>query len=107
MITSSRSPLTELLVYPTPTQAKSQVKTSARVLTSAESIAILEEKQKKALKEIEEKEKRKEERQRKKAAKEEDKQHKAREREMKKVAQKKLKGKKQPDSRFDSEDTRL
>lgn len=45
--TASRSPLTELLVYPTPTQTKGQVKTSARVQTSKESIALLERNDKK------------------------------------------------------------
>ena len=38
------SPLAELLVYPTPTQKVSKMKSCARVLTSAESIAMLEEK---------------------------------------------------------------
>ena len=43
-ITSTRrSPLAEL-VYPTPTQKVSKAKSCARVLTSAESIAMLEEK---------------------------------------------------------------
>ena len=39
-----RSPLADLLVYPTPTQQKAKPKSSARVLTSAEFIALLEEK---------------------------------------------------------------
>ena len=39
-----RSPLAELLVYPTPTQKISKAKSCARVLTSADSIALLEEK---------------------------------------------------------------
>ena len=42
-----RSPLSELLVYPTPTQKVSKTKSCARVLTSAESIAMLEEKARK------------------------------------------------------------
>ena len=42
-----RSPLAELLVYPTPTQKISKAKSCARVLTSADSIAILEEKARK------------------------------------------------------------
>ena len=39
-----RSPLAELLVYPTPAQKISKAKSCARVLTSADSIALLEEK---------------------------------------------------------------
>ena len=47
-ITSTRrSPLAELLVYPTPTQNISKPKSCARVLTSAESITMLEEKARK------------------------------------------------------------
>ena len=43
----NRSPLSELLVYPTSTKKKTEVKKYvARVLTSAESIALLEEKSK-------------------------------------------------------------
>ena len=41
------SPLAELLVYPTPTQKVSKMKSCARVLTSAESIAMLKEKARK------------------------------------------------------------
>ena len=37
---AKRSPLAELLVYPTPTQKVSKTKSCARVLTSAESIAV-------------------------------------------------------------------
>jgi len=47
---ASRSPLAELLVYPTSTQTKGHVKSSACVPTSVESIALLEEKSKKRLK---------------------------------------------------------
>ena len=39
-----RLPLADLLVYPTPTQQKAKPKSSACVLTSAESIALPEEK---------------------------------------------------------------
>lgn len=42
--TTRRSPLTELLVYPTPMQKVSKAKSCARVLTGTESIAMLEEK---------------------------------------------------------------
>ncbi|XP_065894490.1 mucin-3B-like isoform X1 [Dysidea avara] len=45
--TTARSPFSELLVYPTPTQRKSKPKSCARVLTSAKSIAMLEEKARK------------------------------------------------------------
>ena len=43
MVSAKRSPLAELLVYSTPTQRVSKMK-SARMLTSAESIVTLEEK---------------------------------------------------------------
>ena len=46
-MTAKRSPLADLLVYPTPTQKVSKAKSCARVLTSAESIAMLEEKARK------------------------------------------------------------
>jgi len=39
-----RSPLSELLVYPTPRQNTSKGRSSAKVMKSAESIALLEEK---------------------------------------------------------------
>ena len=52
--TLKRSPLAELLVYPTPTQKKAKPKSLARVLTSAESIALLEEKAHKKQEEKEE-----------------------------------------------------
>ena len=42
-MTAKRSPLAGLLMYPTPTQKVSKAKSCARVLTSAESIAMLEE----------------------------------------------------------------
>ena len=57
---ANRSPLSELLVYPTPTKKKTESKRyAARVLTSAESIALLEEKKRKKLEEIEEKQQKK------------------------------------------------
>ena len=43
-MTDQRSPLVELLVYPTPTQKTSTAKSCARVLTSADSIAMFKEK---------------------------------------------------------------
>ena len=56
-ITSTRrSPLTKLLIYPTPTQKISKAKSCARVLTSAESTALLEDKARKKREEQEEKE---------------------------------------------------
>jgi len=46
----AHSPLSELLVYPTPKQKKAEVKKyAAHVLTSTESIALLEEKSKRKL----------------------------------------------------------
>jgi len=90
-----RSPLSELLVYPSSTnKQKSAAKSyTARILTSAQSIAFLEEKKRKKLDEEEEKKRKKEERAMKRAAKEEEKKHKALEREAKKVeAQQKKKG---------------
>ena len=72
-ITSTRrSPLTELLAYPTLTQKISKAKSCARVLTSAKSIALLEEKVRKKRGTRGEKTKVKE-RELKKAAKEEEK----------------------------------
>ena len=62
-----RSPLADLLVYPTPTQQKAKPKSSARVLTSAESIALLEEKVRKKQEEKEETERKKKERNEKKS----------------------------------------
>jgi len=51
LVTSAyQSPLAELLVYPAPTQTKGHVKSSTCVLTSVESIALLEEKKQKRLK---------------------------------------------------------
>ena len=68
----NRSPLSELLVYPTCAKKKTEVKKyAARVLTSAESIALLEEKKQKKLEEIEEKQRKKKEREMKKIAREE------------------------------------
>ena len=58
--TTARSPFSELLVYPTPTQRKSKPKSCARVLTSAKSIAMLEEKARKKQEEIDLKDKKKE-----------------------------------------------
>ena len=43
-VSAKCSALAELLVYPTPTQKVSKAKSCVRVLTSAESIALLEEK---------------------------------------------------------------
>ena len=82
-----RSPLAELLVYPTPTQKKAKPKSLAHVLTSAESIALLEEKLRKKQEEKEEKERKKKERERKKKLREEEKERKAQEREAKKAKQ--------------------
>ena len=69
-------------MYPTPTQKKAKPKCLARVLTSAESIALLEEK---ANKKQEEKERKKKERDMKKKLREEEKEGKAQEREAKKA----------------------
>ena len=60
-MTAKRSPLADLLVYPTPTQKVSKAKSCARVLTSAESIAMLEEKACKKREEQEEKERKRRE----------------------------------------------
>ena len=84
-----RSPLTELLVYPTPTKKISKAKSCARVLTSADSIAILEEKARKKREEQEEKERRKKERELKKAAREVEKKRKAGERQAKQAEKQK------------------
>lgn len=82
----NRSPLSELLVYPTCAKKKTEVKKfAARVLTSAESIALLEEKKHKKFEEIEEKQRKKKEREMKKIAREEEKKRKALEREAKKA----------------------
>ena len=82
----NRSPLSELLVYPQPAKKKSEGKKyAARVLTSVESIALLEEKKRKKIEEIEEKQRKKKEREMKKIAKEEEKKRKALEREAKKA----------------------
>jgi len=85
---SGRSPLSELLVYPSSNNRKrSGTKNfSARVLTSTESIALLEEKNQKKIEEKEEKERKKKEREMKKIAREQEKQRKALERETKKAA---------------------
>ena len=83
--TLKRSPLAELLVYPTPTQKKAKPKSLARVLTSAESIALLEEKARKKQEEKEEKERKKKEREMRKKLREEEKGRKAQEREAKKA----------------------
>ena len=88
-VSAKRSPLAELLVYPTPTQKASKAKSCARVLTSAESIALLEEKARKKREEQEEKERRKRERELKKAAKEEEKKRKAQERQSKQAEKQK------------------
>ena len=87
-----RSPLSELLVYPTCAKKNTEVKKYvARVLTSAESIALLEEKKQKKLEEMEEKQRKKKEREMKKIAGEEEKKCKALEREAKKVRQRRTK----------------
>ena len=104
---AKRSPLAELLVYPTPTQKVSKTKSCARVLTSAESIAMLEEKARKKREEQEEKERKKKERELKKAAREEEKKRKAQERQakqaekQKKAEQKKSSGQKRNNSSSD------
>ena len=84
-----RSPLADLLVYPTPTQQKAKPKSSARVLTSAESIALLEEKARKKQEEKEEKERKKKEREMKRNHREEEKKRKAQEREARKAEKQK------------------
>ena len=61
-----RSPLAELLVYPTPQQKKVKPRSLARVLTSAESIALLEEKGRKKQEVKKERERKKKEREAKK-----------------------------------------
>ena len=60
-MTAKRSPLADLLVYPTPTQKVSKAKSCARVLTSAEFIAMLVEEARKK-EEQEEKERKRRER---------------------------------------------
>ena len=98
---AKRSPLAELLVYPTPTQKASKTKSCARVLTSAESIAMLEEKARKK-EEQEEKERKKKDRELKKAANEEEKKRKAQERQAKQAEkQKKSSGQKRNNSSCD------
>lgn len=90
----NRSPLSELLVYPTSTKKKTEVKKYvARVLTSAESIALLEEKKQKKLEEMEEKQRKKKEREMKKIAREEEKKRKALERGKKAEAERNKKNK--------------
>lgn len=84
-----RSPLAELLIYPTPTQQKAKPKSSARVLTSAESIALLEEKARKKQEEKEEKERKKKEREMKRNLRQEEKKRKAQEREARKAEKQK------------------
>ena len=108
---AKRSPLAELLVYPTPTQRASKTKSCARVLTSAESITMLEEKARKKREEQEEKERKKKDRELKKAAREEEKKRKAQERQakqaekqaekQKKAEQKKSSGQKRNNSLCD------
>ena len=98
--TPSVSPLAEFLVYPTPvrkTKAKAATCTkSARVLTSAESRAFLEEKDRKKKEQEEEKARRKREREERQLAKEEAKRRKMEEREAKKLE--KLEEEKKKDS---------
>ena len=69
--TTARSPFSALIVYPTPTQRKSKPKSCARVLTSAKSIAMLEEKARKKQEEIDLKDKKKKEREAKKVLRDE------------------------------------
>ena len=87
--------LSELLVYPTPTQKKrSSSNQCARVLTSAESLALLEEKEQIKKDQQEQKIRRKKEREEKKLAREKEKQHKLQERAMRqKVAKEKARAK--------------
>ena len=74
------------MVYPTCAKKNTEVKKYvACVLTSAESIALLEEKKQKKLEEMEEKQRKKKEREMKKIAREEEKKCKALEREAKKA----------------------
>ena len=70
----NRSPLSELLVYPTCAKKKTEAKKYvAHVLTSAESIALLEEKKQKKLEEMEEKQRKKKKWEMKRIAREEEK----------------------------------
>jgi len=71
---SGHSPLSELLIYPSSTnKQKSAAKSyTARILTSAQTIAFLEEKKKKKVEDEEEKKKKMKERAIKRAAKEEE-----------------------------------
>jgi len=85
----TRSPLAELLVYPTPTQKTSKNRSCCRVLTSSESIAMLEEKARKKREEQEEKERKRKDRELKKAAKEEQKRQKVQERQAKQAEKQK------------------
>ena len=83
---AAKSVFSDILVIPTPPQPRRVEKTKcARVLTSAESQAFLEEKEKKKKQQQEEKERKKKEREEKRNAKEQEKQLKAREREAKKA----------------------
>ena len=83
------SPISEFLVYPTVVnKAKpKQVSKSARILTSCESLALLEEKKQKKEEEEKEKARRKKEREEKRLAKESEKRQKQQERETKKAEQ--------------------
>ena len=82
------SPLSTLLVYPKQKTKTQQAPKCARVLTSAESLAYLEEKQRKKKEEQEQKEQRKKEREMKKLQKEQEKIRKQQEKEAKKNQQK-------------------
>ena len=81
--------ISEFLVYPTVvTKAKpKQVSKSARILTSCESLALMEEKKQKKEEEEKEKARRKKEREEKRLAKESEKRQKQKERETKKAEQ--------------------
>ena len=82
------SPISEFLVYPTVVnKAKpKQVSKSARILTSCESLALLEEKKQKKEEEEKEKARRKKEREEKRLAKKSEKRQKQQERETKKLS---------------------
>ena len=89
-VATTRSPLQDLLAYPIPTQKNSKLKGCARVLTSAEPITFLEEKECKKQEELELEGKRKREREAKKALREEEKKRKAQQREEKKAQKQKM-----------------
>ena len=79
------SVLSELQVYPVPTQPKKSLSNCARVLTSVESLALLEEKEQAKKDQEELKIKRKKEREEKRIAKEKEKQRKLQEKQTRQV----------------------